>query len=99
MMAWLPMLSVLVESEAALVVAPLDASCWVPRAVDPSMNVTAPVGDPELTDGLVMLAVKVTDWPMLAGFSEDVTFAVGAVGLTTWLSTVEVAAPKFGVAA
>ena len=69
----------------------------VPIAVAPSMKTTGPVGAAKMPTSV---AVKVTDWPALAGFTEDVTAAVVEVAaLTTWLSTDEVAAPKFCVAA
>jgi len=68
----------------------------VPMAVAPSMKTTGPVGAAKLPESV---AVKVTGWPTLAGFNEDMTAAVEAGRATAWLSTAEVAAPKFCVAA
>ena len=68
----------------------------LPIAVEPSMKVTEPVGAALL---LEIVAVKITDWPTLAGLTEEVTDAVVLLGLITSLNTAEVAAPKFGVAA
>ena len=51
----------------------------VPNVVEPSLNVTVPVGAPELDE--VTLAVKVTDWPKTAGLAEEVTAVDEAAGL------------------
>lgn len=48
----------------------------VPRTLGPSLNVTAPVGMPPAIDATV--AVKVTDWPNVEGFSDE-TIAVVVV--------------------
>jgi hypothetical protein len=85
-----------VERVAVLLTPPPAVSVALPREVAPFINVTEPVGAVVL---LVSVAVKVTDWPALAGFSEDTTAAVLLAALTTWLSVGEVAAPKFAVAA
>src|SRR5215831_5392723 len=47
----------------------------VPRLVDPSKKVTVPVGV-TLNPSLVAVAVKVTDWPKLEGFWEEVSVVV-----------------------
>jgi hypothetical protein len=81
----------------AVLLRPLPATrVAVPIGVEPSMKVTEPVGAALL---LEIVAVKITDWPTLAGLTEEVTDAVVLLGLITSLNTAEVAAPKFGVAA
>jgi hypothetical protein len=85
-----------VERVAVLLTPPPAVSVALPREVAPFINVTEPVGAAVL---LVSVAVKVTDCPALAGFSEDTTAAVLLAALTTWLSVGEVAVPKFAVAA
>jgi hypothetical protein len=44
------------------------------------LKVTEPVGAAIL---LETVAVRITDWPVLAGFAEDVTVVVVLAGLTT----------------
>jgi hypothetical protein len=51
----------------------------VPKAVEPLVNVTVPV----TPDGRV--AVKVTDWPIVEGFTEETTVTVGFAFVTLWL--------------
>lgn len=48
-------------------------SAALPIATAPSMNVTVPVGVPAAA---VTVAVKVTDWPQVDGFNEDVNVVV-----------------------
>jgi hypothetical protein len=79
-----------VVSVAVLLNPPPGISVALPIAVAPSIKVTDPVGAALL---LETVAVKVTDWPALTGFAEDVTDAAEAGGLTIWLNTAEVAAP------
>ncbi len=52
------------------------------RIVEPSMNVTVPVGIPEPGASAVTVAVKVTDWPNTEGLCEAVT-AVEVVSVFT----------------
>jgi hypothetical protein len=59
-----------------------------PRVAEPSRKVTVPV----TPDGTV--AVKVTDWLKVDGFSEDVSMTVG-VGLLTVCVVVPVAGALF----
>jgi hypothetical protein len=47
------------------------------------MKVTVPVGVPPLP---LTVAVNVTDWPDVLGFSDDVTAVVAPVGLTVCVS-------------
>jgi hypothetical protein len=64
-------------SEDVVAVATPPVSVDVPSVVVPLVNVTVPVTP------LGSVAVKVTDWPTLEGFSEDVRETVVAVLLTT----------------
>jgi hypothetical protein len=59
---------------AVLVRAPVTVSVAVPSAVDPLMNVTAPVG---AVDVPVSVAVNVTGCPYVDGFNDDATEIVG----------------------
>jgi hypothetical protein len=67
----------------------------VPIEAAPFLKVTEPVG---AAVPLETVAVRVTDWPRLAGFTDDATAEVVLAGLTTSLSTAEVDPPKFDVA-
>jgi hypothetical protein len=51
------------------------------------VNCTVPVGVPPL---LVTVAVNVTDWPTVDGFTDDVTAVVVLTGFTVCVSTAEV---------
>ena len=53
--------------------------------VVPSLKVTVPVGVPVPGELAVTVAVKVTDWRCIEGFSDDVTALVVPALLTTWL--------------
>src|SRR5678815_3345009 len=56
---------------------PAASSATTPSTVEPSLNVTLPVGVPEEPDG-VTFAVNVTDCPAEAGFRLDTTDVVVA---------------------
>lgn len=59
----------------------------LPKALDPSMNVTVPVGVPEAA---VTVAVKVTDCLKTDGLADEAR-AVAVVALfTTWVTAFEV---------
>lgn len=77
-MVWVPPVRV----EVAKVATPL-AMVPVPRVVEPSRNVTVPVAP------VVTVAVNVTDWLMLDGFTDEVSVTVEAVLLTVWVSGAE----------
>jgi hypothetical protein len=85
-----------VASVAVLLTPPPGVSATLPREVDPFIKVTEPVGAAAV---LETVAVKVTDCPLLAGFSDDATVVVLPALLTTWLKAGEVDPPKFVVAA
>ena len=55
------------------------ANVEVPKTVAPLVNVTVPV----TPDGRV--AVKVTDWPAVEGFREEVRVTPGVALLTIWV--------------
>jgi hypothetical protein len=56
-----------------------------PKFTPSTTNCTAPVGatvePPELS---VTVAVKVTDWPKVDGFSDDCTVVIVAAAVTVW---------------
>jgi len=54
----------------------------VPSVLDPSLNVTVPVGVPEPGAVAVTVAVKVTDCPCLDGLRDEMT-AVEVLALLT----------------
>ena len=65
----------------------------VPMAVLPSRKLTVPVGEGELPDGGVTVAVMVTDWPTDEGLGEEATAVVVAafvVAFTTCVTADEV---------
>ena len=64
----------------------------VPSTVAPSLNVTVPVGVPEVAGFTV--AVKVTAWPAADGFTEETTEVVEAAWFTTCDSAGEVLGAK-----
>jgi len=73
------------------VVTPDALSAPVPSVVAPSLKVTLPVGVPAAVE--VTVAVKVTDWPLADGFTEEVS-AVDVVPFTVCVSTDEVLPAK-----
>ncbi len=77
-----------------------ELSAHVPSELNPSLNVTVPVGVLELPD---TVAVKVTELPTLDGLSDEVSavledcVAVAAVPFTVKLSTLPVPAAATAV--
>jgi hypothetical protein len=65
-------------------VARLPLSVAVPSVCDPERKVTDPVAAPPYW--LVTVAVNVTDWPVLAGFSDDEREVIVVAMFTFWLS-------------
>lgn len=59
------------------------------------MNVTVPVGTPDVAD--VTVAVNVTDVPKVEGFSDDVTAMEVPARFTVWVNTDDVLSMKFAV--
>ena len=79
-----PAVSALVVSAAPP--EPLRA-CGVPRGEAPSINWIEPVGVAVLIPTpavFATVAVNVTDWPRIDGFSEDVRVVEVGAGLTVW---------------
>ena len=68
--------------EVVSVALPL-VSSTLPSVVFPAVKVTGPVG---VVVGEVMVAVKVTDWPWVDGFWDDVRVAVLVACVITWFS-------------
>ena len=58
-----------------------------PGIVEPSLNVTVPVGVPLPGAPAATVAVKVTDWPKTDGFADDVTEVVVASLVTVSVRT------------
>lgn len=58
------------------------ASVPVPSVPPPSLKVTVPVGAPP-PPVVVTVAVKVTAWPAVLGFSEDAMLVVVVLTATT----------------
>jgi hypothetical protein len=67
-------------SEDVVVVATPPVSVDEPNTVAPLMNVTVPVA------AAGSVAVKVTDWPGVDGFTEETRATTGVVFATTWVS-------------
>ena len=67
-------------SEDVVVVAIPPVSVDVPNVVAPLANVTVPVTP------LGRVAVKVTDWPGVEGFTEETRFTTGVALATVWVS-------------
>ena len=71
---WLPTAS----AEVTNVAIPEPSKVPVPSIVEPSMNVTVPVGIPEPGASPVTVAVNVIDWPNTDGLAEETTDEVVA---------------------
>ena len=87
----------MIECEPELSDAIVNAACppesvTIPRVAAPSVNVTDPVGVPlePLTP-----AVKVTDCPIVLGFTDDERVVVVEVGVTLWINADDVLLLKF----
>src|SRR5207245_9338950 len=80
-----------VNAEVWNVARPLLSSVPVPRVVEPSWNVTVPVGVPPPGAMAATTAVKVVAWPAVAGSGGDGT-VTGVLALFT-----DCAAPGEGV--
>jgi hypothetical protein len=63
----------------------------VPSIVDPSVNLTVPVG---VRPAEFTVTVNVTDWLSVEGFNDEVTAVLVVVDTTPWLNTGEVLALK-----
>lgn len=68
------------ESEEVVIAATPFVSVDVPSVVAPLVNVTVPVA------AAGSVAVKVTDWPGVDGFTEETRVTAGVVFATTWVS-------------
>lgn len=78
-----------VSAFVANVAVPVPLKAWgVPSGEAPSMKWTLPVGMAVLIPApavFATVAVKVTDWPRIDGFSDEVTTVEVGAGLTVWL--------------
>jgi len=70
------------DSEVVVKVALPELRVPVPSVVDPSLNVTVPVGVPEPGAVAVTVAVSVTDCPKTDGLTDEMT-AVEVLALLT----------------
>jgi len=77
-MVWLPT----ERAEVLNVAFPLICRVPLPSVVDPSLNVTVPVGVPEPGAVAVTVAVSVTDCPKTDGLTDEMT-AVEVLALLT----------------
>src|SRR6516165_2706304 len=73
---------------------PPGPTATVPRTTVPSLKVTVPVGVPAPGPTAATVAVKVTDWPVTAGLTDDFRATVVAAGLTVTVVAAEVLAAK-----
>src|SRR5260370_243972 len=71
------------RDEVVYVACPLVRVWGPPSAEAPSINCTVPVGTPAPGSTGATVAVKVTDWPELDGFTEEVPAALVLALLTT----------------
>ena len=71
------------------------SSVPVPSVVEPSLNVTVPVGVPTPGDVAVTVDVKVTGWPDTDGLTDDASAVVVASLLTTRLVAVDMLVTSF----
>jgi hypothetical protein len=62
----------------------------VARVVVPSMKATEPPGVPPPGATALTVAVSVTDWPKVDGFTDDVSVVVVLAWFTVCVSTAEV---------
>ena len=62
--------------DVVTVAMPLLLSGPVPNVVEPSLNVTVPVGVPAPGETTVTVAVKVTPWPNVDGFGDEFSVVV-----------------------
>ena len=78
-----------VSAEVWSVARPLLSSVPVPRVVEPSMNVTVPVGVPPPGAIALTTAANVVAWPAVAGLGEALTVTVVLALLTVCVTTAE----------
>src|SRR5262249_6515224 len=93
-MTWPPAAAKLVVS-VALPLTVLTGA--VARTTLPSMKVPVPVGMPDPGARTETVAVKVTDWPVAAGLSDDARLTEVAAGLTVRGTPAEVLFAKLPV--
>lgn len=83
---WLPLFKFEIEKVAC----PDEFKVLEPSVLVPSLKVTVPVGTAVPGALATTVAVKVTDWPLFDGLSEDVTVVVVASLFTVWVKVEEV---------
>jgi len=77
---WEPTIKAAVENVAC----PEPSSAPVPTVAAPSLKVTVPLRVPAPGAVAVTIAVKVTDWPDVDGFTEELSVAVVLALFTVW---------------
>jgi hypothetical protein len=82
---WLPTVNV----DVVKVALPPE-SVPAPMLTPPSRNVTVPVGVPEPGDAALTVAVNVTVWPNVEGFSDEVTVVELESLFTVWVMAADV---------
>ena len=82
-----------VKVEVDKVAWPVPSSVDVPSVVEPSLNVTVPVGTPPLD---VTAAVKVTGWLNTEGLAEELTVVVVEKALCTVCTVLPLLFPNTG---
>ena len=85
-MEWLPLFKFEIEKVAW----PDAFKVLDPSVLLPSLKVTVPVGTAVPGALPTTIAVKVTDWPLFDGLSEEVTVVVVASLFTVWIKAEEV---------
>ena len=81
------------DSKTLLKIACPPLSLTLPMIAVPFLNVTVPVGVPLYCGTTV--AVKVTHWPTLEGFTDETRVVVLVAWFTTWFRAGEELAAKF----
>jgi hypothetical protein len=64
-------------------------------AVNPSLNVTEPVGTPAPGEAALTVAVNMRAWPKTLGLAEETTAVVVEACVTFWLRLADVDPLKF----
>src|SRR5205809_7668188 len=73
-------------------------SVTTPSEVAPSLNVTVPVGTPVAGATALTVELKVTVWPTVEGFGEEVRLVLEFAAFTVWVRTGDVLAANVALA-
>src|SRR5262249_62426108 len=83
--------------EVLNVAVPLELRGRVANAVEPSLKVTVPVGVPAPGATTLTAAVKVTDWPVVEGFADELRMVAVEALFTVWARDREIVLEGQGV--